>query len=206
VHVFAGATDPIEVPSRPEGAAITPSQAAPTSMILLRYPDPGTAEQVASRAAPAAKNTGARVQVELVIQADRDGRRHVADPSQGVKAWAKSDLISWGLFGVVVGALAGAFGGGGVHDLVDNAVVTGIAWAVFGLVAGALYGLWAGRAVSARRLKGLRGLLVPGCSMLVAWADGPVRPDIMGILTGPGSQQLILRFTPVEGGAVLEAA
>jgi len=54
-------------------------------MILLRYPDPGTAEQVASRAAPAAKNTGARVQVELVIQADRDGRRHVADPSQGVK-------------------------------------------------------------------------------------------------------------------------
>ena len=101
---------------------------------------------------------------------------------------------------MVVGALAGAFGGGGVHDLVDNAVVTGIAWAVFGLVAGALYGLWAARAVSARRLKGLRGLLVPGCSMLVAWADGPVRPDIMGILTGPGSQQLILRFTPVEGG------
>ena len=72
VHVFAGATDPIEVPSRPEGAAITPSQAAPTSMILLRYPDPGTAEQVVSRAAPAAKNTGARVQVELVIQADRE--------------------------------------------------------------------------------------------------------------------------------------
>ena len=120
VHVFAGATDPIEVPSRPEGAAITPIQAAPTSMILLRYPDPRTAEQVASRAAPAAKNTGAPVQVELVIQADRDGRRHVADPSQGVKAWAKSDLISWGLFGVAVGALAGAFGGGGVHDLVDK--------------------------------------------------------------------------------------
>jgi len=93
-----------------------------------------------------------------------------------------------------------------VHDLVDNAVVTGIAWALFGLVAGALYGLCAARAVSARRLKGLRGLLVPGCSMLVAWAAGPVRPDIMGILTGPGSQQLILRFTPVEGGAVLEAA
>jgi hypothetical protein len=30
-----------------------------------------------------------------------------------VKAWAKSDLISWGVFGLAVGALAGAFGGGG---------------------------------------------------------------------------------------------
>jgi uncharacterized membrane protein len=205
-RVFAGAIDPIEVPSRPEGAALTPSQSAPTSMILLRYPDPGTAGQVASRAAQASKKTAGPVQVELVIRVDRDGRRHVADPSHGVKAWAKSDLVSWGLFGVVVGALAGAFGGGGVHGFVDDAVVTGIGWAVFGLVAGALYGLWAGRAVSGRRLKGLRGLLVPGSSMLVAWADGPVRPDTMGMLTGPGSQRLILRFNPVEGGAVLEAA
>jgi hypothetical protein len=64
--------------------------------------------------------------------------------------------------------------------------VTGIDWAVFGLVAGALYGLWAGRAVSARRLKGLRGLLVPGSSMLVAWADGPVRPDAMACSPDPG--------------------
>jgi hypothetical protein len=130
----------------------------------------------------------------------------VADPSQGVKAWAKSDLISWGLFGVAVGALAGAFGGGGVHDFVDNAAVTGIGWAVFGLVAGALYGLWAGRAVSARRLKGLHGLLAPGSSMLVAWADGPVRQDSVATLNAPGSQRLILRFNTVEGGAVLEAA
>ena len=42
--------------------------------------------------------------------------------------------------------------------------------------------------------------------MLVAWADGPVRPDTIGALTAPGSQRLILRFNPVEGGAVLEAA
>ena len=89
---------------------------------------------------------------------------------------------------------------------VDNAVVTGIAWGVFGLVAGALYGLGAGRAVSARRLKGLRGLLVPGCSLLVAWADGPLHPDTIGTLNAPGSQRLILRFNTVEGGAVLEAA
>jgi len=50
------------------------------------------------------------VQVEAVIWADSSGRRHVVDPSQGVAAWARRDAVSWGLFGVVVGALAGAFG------------------------------------------------------------------------------------------------
>ena len=204
-RVFAGAAEPIELPSRPEGAAIAPGPSAPTSMILLRYPDPGTAGQVASRAAPASKKAADPVQVEMVIRVDPDGRRHVADPSQGVTVWAKSDLVSWGLFGLVVGALAGAFGGG-VHGLVRDAVVTGIGWAVFGLLAGALYGLWAGRAVSARRLKGLRDVLVPGTSMLVAWSDGPVGPDAMHTLADPGAQRLILRFNSVEGGAVLEAA
>ena len=173
---------------------------------MVRYPDPGTARQIAARAAPKSKKEASPVQVELVIWAGRDGRRHVADPAQGVKAWATSDVISWGLFGLAVGALAGAFGGGGTHPIVDNAVVTGIAWAVFGLVAGALYGLWAGRAVSARRLKSLGPFIAPGTSMVVAWADGPVRQDTIGTLTAPGSQRLILRFNPVEGGAVLEAA
>jgi len=206
-RVFAGATDPIEVSRSLGGGAIPPSQAAPTSMFMIRYPSTGTAKQVAAKAAPTSKKAAAAspVQVELVIWADSGGRRHVADPSQGVKAWAKSDLVSWGLFGVVVGALAGAFGGGGVHGFVSDAVVTGIGWAVFGLVAGALYGLWAGRAVSARRLKGLSGLLVPGTSMLVAWADGPVSADTIDPLTTPGSQRLILRFNAIEGGAVLEA-
>jgi hypothetical protein len=207
-HVFAGATGPIEVSRSTGRGAIPPGQTAPTSMIMLRYPSTGTAKQVAARTTPKSKKAAAAspVQVELVIWADSGGRRHVADPSQGVKAWAKSDLISWGLFGVAVGALAGAFGGGGVHSFVDDAIVTGIGWAVFGLVAGALYGLWAGRAVSARRLKGLSGLLVPGSSMLVAWADGPVSADTISALTAPGSQRLILRFNTVEGGAVLEAA
>jgi hypothetical protein len=175
-------------------------------MLLIRYSDPGTAGQVASRAGSPSVKTPGPVQVELVIRVDRDGRRHVADPSQGVKAWARSDLISWGVFGVVVGALAGAFGGGGVHAIASQAVVTGIAWAAFGLVAGALYGLWAGRAVSARRLRGLGGLLIPGSSMLVAWADGPISQDDIGALTAAGSQRVVLRFNPVEGGVVLEAA
>ncbi|GAB3787576.1 hypothetical protein [Nocardioides ungokensis] len=204
-HVFNGATDPIEQPARPAGAEATPNESALTSMILLRYPDPETARQVASRAAPTGKKAAGPVQVELVIRDDGHGRRHVADPSQGVKAWAKADVVSWGLFGVVVGGLAGALGDGALGT-VGDAVVTGLAWAAFGLVAGALYGLWAGRAVSARRLKGLRGLLTPGSSMLVAWAEGPLRPETLGEFALPGSQRLVLRFNPVDGGAVLEAA
>ena len=97
VRVFAGAADPIELPRSPAGGAPSPGQTALVSMIMLRNPDPGTARQIASRAAPSKKEAKASpVQVELVIWADRGGRRHVADPSQGVKAWAKSDLISWG--------------------------------------------------------------------------------------------------------------
>jgi hypothetical protein len=92
-----------------------------------------------------------------------------------------------------------------VHSFVDDAVVTGIGWAVFGLIAGALYGLWAGRAVSARRLTGLSGLLPRGSSMLVAWADGPARPETIDALSRPGAHRLVLRFNPVEGGAVLAA-
>jgi hypothetical protein len=202
-RVLAGAHGITGLPPQRAGDPTPLDKVAVTSMIMLRYPDVVTARKVA---ATAASKAASGVQVELVIWADRDGHRHVADPSQGVKAWAKSDLISWGLFGVVVGALAGAFGGGGAHNIVDNAVVTGVLWAVFGLVAGALYGLWAGRAVSARRLKGLSSLLIPGSSILIAWADGPVSADTLGALAVPGAQRLLLRFNPVDGGAVLEAA
>ena len=193
-HVVTPAADP---PERSPEALL--------SMIVVRYPDPATAKQVAARAAPKSTKQAGPVQVELVIWADRDGRRHVADPTHGAKAYGTSDMISWGLFGLVFGALAGATGGGGVHSFVSSAVVTGIGWAVFGLVAGALYGLWAGRAISARRLTGLGGLLVPGSSILGAWADGPVPPDTIAALRAPGAQLLILGFSPVEDGAVLAA-
>jgi uncharacterized membrane protein len=205
-RVFTGAADPMELPHSHAEGPLPPGQTSPVSMILLRYPDPGTAKQIASRTAPKSKKDPGPVQVELVIWADRKGRKHVADPSQGVAAFAKSDLVSWGLFGLAVGALAGAFGGGGVHSFVKDAVVTGILWAIFGLFAGALYGLWAGRAVSARRLKSVGRLLAPGTSMLVAWAGKPVTDDTLDRYLTSGSQRLVLRFNTVEGGAVLEAA
>jgi hypothetical protein len=205
-RVFAGGAEPVEMPVHAEASAVTPTGSAPTSLILMRYPDPGAARQVASQAAPSKEQEAVPVQVELVIRDDGHGRRHVADPSQGVRAWARADVVSWGAFGVVVGALAGALGDGALGT-VGDALLTGLAWAAFGLVAGALYGLWAGRAVSARRLKALHGLLTPRSSMLVAWADGPLGQGDLDRFATPGSKRLILRFSPTEGGgAVLEAA
>jgi hypothetical protein len=95
-------------------------------------------------------------------------------------------------------------GDGGVLSFLKDGLVTGIAWGIFGLAAGSLYGLWAGRGVSARRLKGLRPLLSPHTSLLLAWADESVTQETMTRLSTPDMDRLILGFNPVKHGAVLE--
>lgn len=212
-RVFAGAAGPVELPRGLAGGALPPGQATLVSMIMLRYPGPGTARQIASRAAPKPKKEAeaSPVQVELVIWADRGGRRHAADPAQGAKAWAESNVVSWGLFGLAAGALAGAFGGGGVHSIVSGAVVTGIGWALFGLAAGALYGLWAGRAVSGRRLKRLGPFIAPGTSMIVAWAGKTgdrrhPRPLHHARVTAAGPALQPRRRRPSAGGRLADRA
>lgn len=201
-RVFAGASA-VEVPhGQPDGAPVLDETPA-LSMLLYRYPDPKTAAQVAKAVSKGSAN-GAP-QIELVIETNRNGHRHVTDPTRGTAAWARSDVVSWGLFGVVVGAIAGAVGGGGFHGAITDAAVTGVAWAVFGLVAGALYGLWAGRSISARRLNGIGPILSPGTSAVLAWADGPVGREAFGELNRPDGRRLVLTFNPVPGGALLEA-
>ena len=201
-QVFAG-TSPVEVPHGSGNGAPVLNGAAGFSMLLYRYPDPKAAAQVAKTVGKGSASE--TPQIELVIETERNGHRHVTDPTRGTSAWAKSDVVSWGLFGVVVGAIAGAVGGGGFHGAVTDAAVTGIAWAVFGLVAGALYGLWAGRSISARRLKGIGPILAPGTSAVLAWADSPVREEMLDKLGRPEAKRLVLNFNPVPGGAVLEA-
>ncbi|MGZ5342062.1 MAG: hypothetical protein ACXWEK_03360, partial [Solirubrobacterales bacterium] len=200
-RVFAGADDPVEVDSS-DAQALPLDQTAMLSMILLRYPDPGTAKQAASGLAAGNATVGDATEVELVIETDREGHTQVSDPKLGAAAVAKSDLVSWGGFGVVCGGIAGASGGG----ILEGGLITGIGWGLFGLFAGALYGLWAGRSVSARRLKGIGPLMAPGTSMLLAWAEGSVSQQTIDTLTGPQSQRLVLRFNPIERGAVLEVA
>jgi uncharacterized membrane protein len=204
-RVFAGPSDPVELPRGSSDRPLPLDQETLLSMIMLRYPDPGTAKQVASRIAAGNAHAMKPPEVELVIETDRSGRRHVTDPKLGVSAVSNSDLISWGGFGLVCGAIVGATGGGGILGFLKGGLVTAVAWGLFGLGAGALYGLWVGRAVSARRLKGIGSLLAPGTSMLLVWAEGPVSQDTIDSLTTPESQLLVLRFTPVEGGAVLDA-
>jgi uncharacterized membrane protein len=201
-HVFSGAANPVEVPN---GSPRTTSETAALSMLLCRYPDPKTAAQVAKAVEKGKPGANGAPQIELIIETDGNGHRRVTDPARGTAAWARSDVVSWGLFGVVFGAIAGAVGGGGFHGAITGAVGTGVAWAAFGLVAGALYGLWAGRSISARRLKGVGSLLGNGTSAVLAWAEGSVRPEALDVLTAPGAKQLVLRFNPVDGGAVLEA-
>jgi len=204
-RVFADSTAPVEVPHG-SSVQLAPNETSALTMLLYRYPDPKTAAGIAATVAKAKAGQNGAPQIELIIETDGDGRRHVTDPTRGTAAWARSDIVSWGLFGVVVGALAGAIGGGGLHGAVDDAVVTGIGWAVFGLFAGALYGLWAGRSISARRLKGIGPILAPGTSALLAWSDGELRQDTLEALARPDSKRLVLQFNAVDGGAVLEAA
>lgn len=203
-RVFAGSAAPVEVPNG-SGAGSLPDETALLSMLLFRYPDTKAALRVAGQVSRAKGSHDGAPQVELVIETASNGRRHVIDPTRGTAAWARSDVVSWGLFGLVFGGLAGAIGGGGLHGLVEGAVVTGIGWAVFGLLAGALYGLWAGRSISARRLKGVGPLLGRGTSALLAWADGAVQQQALDALGAPEASRLVLSFNPVPGGAVIEA-
>jgi hypothetical protein len=166
-------------------------------MLLVHYRETGAAEQAAASA------HSRRVQVELVVRVNADGRIQVADPAHGVRAFSCSDLVSWGGFGVVVGGIAGAVEGGGLVGVAGGALVTGLVWGLFGLAAGALYGLSAGRAVSGRRLSGLRRLLVPNSSNVLAWIDGPALPEDLATLNAPGSERLVLRFVGTRDGTVI---
>lgn len=77
-------------------------------------------------------------------------------------------------------------------------------WAIFGLAAGSLYRLWAGRAVSARRLKGIGPLLLADSSLMLAWADGDIAQQSIAELSMPDSQSVIVRFNPAGRGALIE--
>ena len=93
----------------------------------------------------------------------------------------------------------------GILSHIKSGLVTGVLWGVLGAGVGALYGLWVMRAVSARRLKGIRPLLPPGTSTVLAWSEGDLRPEMIGDWSAPGWQRLILRFTAVSDGMRLEA-
>jgi hypothetical protein len=170
-------------------------------MIVARYPDLTSAAEVATELPRLGEDT----QVELVVVTDRSGRRTVADPKLGASAVARYNLRSWGVLGLVCGALAGITGGS-LLGVLEGGILTAIVWGLFGLGAGALYGLWVGRSVSARRLRGLAPLLAPGTSVLLAWSDGAPNQAVRDRLTRQRDARLLtLTFRAVESGALLAA-
>jgi hypothetical protein len=204
-RAYSGASNPLETSATPAGAAPeAANQATELGMLLVRFTGEHAARQALGKSGSAKGQDQKAPQVELVIETNEHGRRRVIDPTTGAAAYSKSDTISWGLFGLVWGAVAGFASHGGVLSSVKSGLVTGILWAVFGVVAGALYGLWAGRAVSARRLKSVGPLTPAGTSLVVAWTEGALRQDTIEQWAGPGSQRLILRFNPAGHGALLE--
>jgi hypothetical protein len=62
-----------------------------------------------------------------VLSADGDGRTHVTDPQHGARFMARNNVVSWGGFGLVFGAIAGGVGGG-ILGLLNNEIVTGVTW------------------------------------------------------------------------------
>jgi membrane associated rhomboid family serine protease len=203
-RVFSGTSDPVELPpASPSAHTGTVDRSTVLSMLLLRLKGQHSVKGIEPKLSSAAR-PGQTLLPELVFEVDKQGKAHVSSPLKGVGAMAKSDVISWGLFGLAYGAIVGFASNGGILSFIKSGVVTGIAWAIFGLFAGSLYGLWTGRAISGRRLKGIGPLMPPDTSMLLAWADGDLPQSAIAELSTPDAQSLILRFNTVGHGAVLE--
>ncbi|MFN8517810.1 MAG: hypothetical protein U0667_00155 [Chloroflexota bacterium] len=176
------------------------------SMIVVRYPHISTAAEVAARLRTAEKATAAP-QVEMVIETDDAGGRHVTDHKLGAAAVARYNIGSWAVLGLICGAIAGISGDAGILGILQGGLVTGLFWGLFGAVAGVLYGLLAGRTVSARRLKGIAPMLKPGTSLLVAWGEAPLGGDTLAtVALTPGTRMLVLGFDRKDGGAILTVA
>lgn len=194
----------------PAGAPTAAAGSAPANkhtlltMLLFRYTGSGTAKRVNADASSKANGSHPAIETELLLRADPGGRRHVASPSAGAWAFAKTDIVGWAVLGLAVGLIAGFAGNGGLFGALEKGVVSGIVWGVLGLIAGSLYGLWAGRSLSARRLKSVRPILPPDTSMVVAWAVGAPQERAVAAWSAPGSEQAILRFESAPHGAVLD--
>ena len=70
-------------------------------MLLLHYEGQHTVRSIDERL-----SNNKEIQPELLFEIDGHGKVHVADPTTGVRAIAKSDVLSWGTFGVIFGAIA----------------------------------------------------------------------------------------------------
>ena len=142
-RVVAGAKMPVESSSAPPGGGpVRANRGSALTMLLLRYRGDENARRTSARHRPAHPKDRQPVQTELIFEAPGNGRLKVRDPKQGAWAFAKSDLVSWGLFGVIYGLIVGLVSNNGIFSAIKVTAAAGVVCAVFGLAAGALYGLW----------------------------------------------------------------
>jgi hypothetical protein len=143
------------------------------------------------------------MQVEVVLESDAGGGLHVHSPNLGVRFSARSSLVSWGVLGLICGAIGGWVGGGGVLGFLGGGLITGVVWGAFGILAGALYGLWVGNVLSARQRKKMDVIVPPDSSLAFVWADGDLTNEAIDRWAPPGAQRLIVRFDTTSQGIVL---
>ena len=111
--------------------------------------------------------------------------------------------MSWGVLRLVLGALGGYAGGGGILGFLGGGLITAVVWGAFGALAGALYGLFAGNVLSARQLKKMDGLVPPNNSLAFLWTDGDLTDEAIDRWAPAGSQRLVVRFGSTSQGVVL---
>ena len=100
-QVLTGAPRPNGATSVRVGSApVLPGSSTMLNMLLLRYPGKDTARRQLARARSEGRKDGQAVKTELVFEAPEHGRLKVSDPTPGSAAMSRSDLISWGLFGL----------------------------------------------------------------------------------------------------------
>jgi len=198
-RVWSGAENPTEIPSA-QSRAENPDGTTFASMLILRFKGQHAVRDVSARVLKEGT-----VLPELLFEVDKQGNKRVSAPTTGSAATARSGAPWWAVLGLVFGLVAGWSGDGGILSSLQDGLVTAIAWGIFGLGAGALYGLWAGRAISARRLRGVSPLLPPDTSAMIAWVDGAVTQQTIDGVSTPDSESLALRFNADGHGVVLEA-
>ena len=118
-------------------------------------------------------------------------------------------MISWGVFGLIVGVLTGLISGGeGVLGILMSGLTLLIAWGVFGIAAGALAALVVYRAIPTSRLRKMSALFMQAqadTSVILALVEGAYTQKMISDLSTHDAKGLIIRVN-VTGVIALDVS